>query len=291
MPAAAATKTPAAKAPKAPKAAKPAGVDANACAFPYMFVGAVPDAEEAARLAMHRAVEDADNVTLPEAQVGWAIPPESYYEAGDRPSAAAISEIAYRYHKGSARSFRQAVGEESWAMWETMGKTADGEGMQALLAKAKSAAVVRDTRHIVLQDALYFAGLAADEAGSNAVARTLRDTKTRHKAFQAFVLKGPDDVNAMRVDAARAAEARLADHQTASEVGKKRKRASDADQASAKKARRAALMMAFVDAGVDMPGNGAMTPEELTFMDDGPLKPADFLAEAETIAAKRLIAL
>jgi hypothetical protein len=65
----------------------------------------------------------------------------------------------------------------------------------------------------------------------------------------------------------------------------------DADQASAKKARRAALMMAFVDAGVDMPGNGAMTPEELTFMDDGPLKPADFLAEAETIAAKRLIAL
>jgi hypothetical protein len=265
--------------------------DRQAAEFPYMFVGALPEADttDMVTVALSNAVENLAHVTPEEALLGWALPSDPYFAIGERPSAGDVSKAAYKFHK-TAKAFQTAVEPETWTLWEEMGKKADEAGMKALIKGARAAATNRDTRRLVLQNALYFAGLATDEPGTNVNAWALRDNKARHEAYVEFVRNGPTDLAAMNAAANRAAATIAADHAAAA-AGVKRKRAAEAeDPEAAKKVRRAALMAAFMDAGVDVPVHNDMTDEERTFLDCGPKKVSDVMDEAEAIAARRLIA-
>ena len=275
-------------APKAPKAKafKLVGFETEAGEFPYMFIGALAGCDAIAQIALKGAVENPDAVTATEAQLGWDLPAD-VYEAASK-TVVDISRAAYKYHKGSVKSFKVAVGEESWNGWVTMAGKADADGVANMIVTAKAAATARESRRIALQDALYFAGLTTDVPGSNATALLMRGTKPSNEFFQAFVASGPDDVAAMRTAAAQVAETIVADHADGS---KKRKRVSAEEELSSKKARRAALMTAFIDAGVDIPAGEDMTDEERKFIEDGPSSTTDFMGEAETIATKRFISV
>lgn len=266
--------------------------DRQAAEFPYMFVGALPEADttDMVTVALSNAVENLAHVTPEEALLGWALPSDPYFAIGERPSAGDVSKAAYKFHK-TVKAFQTAVEPETWSLWEEMGKKADDAGMKALIKGARAAATNRDTRRLVLQNALYFAGLATDEPGTNVNAWALRDNKARHEAYVEFVRNGPADLAAMNAAANRAATTIAADHAAAA-AGVKRKRASaePEDPESAKKVRRAALMAAFMDAGVDVPVHNDMTDEERVFLESGPRKMADVMDEAEAIAARRLIA-
>ena len=287
----------AAKAPKAKAAPKPkiqtkaaSSFDAAAAEYPYMFIGAVPDAGNAVAAALHRAVVDLQNVTMEEATVGWSISADTYCALGDSPSVAAVSQAAYAHHK-TVRAFKAAVDNDTWALWVNMGAEAKAAGIEGMIAGAKRAASLRDTRRVVLQDALYFAGLAADDTGCNVLAWTLRDSKVRNPMFQDFVASGADALAEMRDEAGRVAESIVKEHLAQEDSAGKKKKESSQDAEGAKKARRAALMMAFVDAGVPIPGPDSWTAEEQTFVADGPIRAGSFMSEAEVIAAKRLLSM
>jgi hypothetical protein len=285
-------KTPKAKAaPKIKIQTKAASsFDSAAAEYPYMFIGAVPNAGNAVATALHRAVVDLQNVTMDEATVGWSISADTYYALGPNPSVADVSKAAYNHHK-TVRAFKASVDAETWALWLNMGAEAKAAGIEAMIAGAKRSATLRDTRRVVLQDALYFAGLAADETGCNVLAWTLRDSKLRNPMFQDYVSTGPDTIAEMREEATRVAESIVKEHIAQEDSSGKKKKESSQDAEGAKKARRAALMMAFVDAGVEIPSPDNWTAEEKTFVDDGPVRAGSFMSEAEVIAAKRLLAM
>lgn len=285
-------KTPKAKAAPKPKVQTKAAssFDAAAAEYPYMFIGAVPDAGNAVAAALHRAVVDLNSVTMDEATVGWSISADTYYALGANPSVADVSKAAYSHHK-TVRAFKASVDAETWALWVNMGAEAKAAGIEAMIAQAKRAATLRDTRRVILQDALYFAGLAADETGCNVLAWTMRDSKVRNPMFQDYVNGGPDTVAEMRDEATRVAESIVKEHLTQEDSAGKKKKESSQDAEGAKKARRAALMMAFLDAGVEIPSPDSWTAEEKTFVDDGPVRAGSFMSEAEVIAAKRLLAM
>jgi hypothetical protein len=285
-------KTPKAKAAPKPKVQTKAAssFDSAAAEYPYMFIGAVPDAEQAVSAALCRAVVDLNNVTMEEATVGWSINADTYYALGANPSVADVSKAAYNHHK-TVRAFKASVDAETWALWVSMGSEAKAAGIEAMIAGAKRAATLRDTRRVVLQDALYFAGLAADDTGCNVLAWALRDSKLRNPMFQDYVANGADTIAEMRDEATRVAESIVKEHLTQEDSAGKKKKESTQDAEGAKKARRAALMMAFVDAGVQIPSPDTYTAEEQTFLNDGPVKAGSFMSEAEVIAAKRLLAM
>jgi hypothetical protein len=287
-----ASKTPKAKAaPKIKIQTKAASsFDAAAAEYPYMFIGAVPNAGHAVSAALHRAVVDLNDVTMEEATVGWSISADAYYALGSNPNVVDVSKAAYNHHK-TARAFKASVDAETWALWVNMGAEAKAAGIEGMIAEAKRAATLRDTRRVVLQDALYFAGLAADDSGCNVLAWALRDSKLRNPMFQDFVSGGPDAIAEMRDEAARVAESIVKEHLAQEDSAGKKKKESTQDAEGAKKARRAALLMAFVDAGVEIPSEADWTAEERTFVDDGSLRPGSFMSEAEVIAAKRLLAM
>ena len=264
--------------------------DKAAAESPYMFVGALPDCEEIVSVALCNAVVNVDKVTAEEALVGWALPADAFYSLGDVPSAADVSRAAYKHHKGSLKSFKAAIEDETWALWTSMAQKADESGVKALLHRARAAATMRDSRRLVLQDALYFAGLETDEPGLNVNAWAMRDNKGRHEMFIRFVQTGPDQLAAMREAAAKVAADIVADHASTGGVKRKKPSSQEAvDPAASKKVRRAALMTAFIDAGIDVPSIQEMTAEERVFLESGPLKLADVMDEAETIATRRLI--
>jgi len=263
--------------------------DRPAAEFPYMFIGALEDAPPGAvELALGKAVADVGNVSASEALVGWALPAEPYYSLSEPRSAADVSRAAFKYHKGSLRIFRSSMDEESWQMWEAMGKIADSSGIATLIDVARAAATMRDTRRLALQDALYFAGLATDGPGKNVNAWAMRDNKCRDPRWVAFVKAGPVEVPAIR-DAARTVAAEIvADHAASS--GKRKRAATSAapsaeDEESARKLRRAALMSAIIDVGIGLPSE--MSEVERAFVESGPLKTADVMKEAEMIARRR----
>lgn len=284
-----AVKTPKAKAPKVQTKAA-SSFDAAAAEYPYMFIGAVPDADSAVAAALHRAVVDLNNVTMEEATVGWSISADTYYSLGANPSVADVSRAAYNHHK-TARAFKASVDPETWALWVSMGAEANAAGIEAMISQAKRAATLRDTRRVVLQDALYFAGLAADDSGCNVLAWSLRDSKLRNPMFQDYVIGGPDTIAEMRDEATRVAESIVKEHLAQEDSAGKKKKESTQDAEGAKKARRAALLMAFIDAGVEIPSEADWSADERTFVDDGPVRPGSFVNEAEVIAAKRLLAM
>lgn len=264
--------------------------DKAAAESPYMFVGALPDCEEIVSAALCNAVSDLAKVTAEEALVGWALPADAYYALGEMPSAADVSRAAYKHHKGSVKSFKASLEDETWALWESMAKQAEEAGVKASLHKARCAATARDSRRLVLQDALFFAGLETDEPGLNTNAWAMRDNKGRHEMFIRFVQTGPDQLAAMREAAAKVAADIVADHAASGGVKRKKPSTQEAvDPAASKKVRRAALMTAFIDAGIDVPSIQEMTPEERVFLESGPLKLTDVMDEAETIATRRLI--
>jgi hypothetical protein len=285
-------KTPKAKAaPKIKIQTKAASsFDSAAAEYPYMFIGAVPDADRAVSAALHRAVVDLNNVTMEEATVGWSISADTYYALGSNPTVADVSRAAYNHHK-TMRAFKASVDAETWALWVSMGAEAKAAGIEGMIAQAKRAATLRDTRRVVLQDALYFAGLAADDTGCNVLAWALRDSKLRNPMFQEFVEKGSDTIAEMRDEATRVAESIVKEHLAQEDSAGKKKKESTQDAEGAKKARRAALMMAFIDAGVEIPSPENWTAEERTFVEDGPVRAGSFMSEAEVIAAKRLLSM
>lgn len=254
--------------------------DKAAAERPYMFVGALEALDPGRRLsalALSSAVSDTDAVTASEALVGWALP-AAEHAALERATVEAVSAAAYAHHRGSARAFRAAVTRETWDLWLDMALAAENEGVAEEMLAARRRGVERDTRRVLLQCALYFAGLECDAAGENTTAFLMRDHRMRHVRALAFLDSGPSVTDRMRAEAAAVAEAIAGEAALA-----KRKRHREDDPG--RKGRRAALRCALLDAGAGAPSE--MTDEEAAFVDAGPRRLADMLEAADTIARKR----
>ena len=261
--------------------------DNAAAQSPYMFIGALAGMESSADMiqeALGAAVMDAANVTANEAARGWALPAEIYYGLGTDVSVADISEACYKHFKGNANAFKEACGQDTWGQWESLAQNAESSGLKDAINKVRAECTERDTRMIVMMDALYFAGLARDEAGANVVAWNARETKLRHDAVVKFVNDGTRfaDIAAMR-EAARL----VAEEVCAEAAAPKRKReAVDAD--SLRKMRRANMMTAIMDAINESVPAAEWTEEEQAFVEAGPKKMAEIVRHADVIARKRI---
>ena len=283
------------KATKAPAAAKAPAVakfDLNAAQYPYMFIGALASLDDTGRmiqLALGQSVMDPSNVTANEAKMGWGINGDVYYALEDK-SAAAVSEAAFKVFKGNAKAFSDACpSPDTWGLWETMGNAANEGGILEILKTLQSAASNRDTRRMIMQNSLYFAGLAKDEPGSNRIALQMLNAKIKQTEVQKFILDGPDAIERMRAES-DAIASELASSVVIKEPAKRKR--PDAGDSSIRRVRRAQLLMAIVDSGCEAPKSSTdMTEEEQVFIDKGPRKMNDIVEEAASIANRRKIAV
>jgi len=281
-----ATKT--TKAPRAAKTAKAvaaARFEYNAAQSPYMFVGALSgldDSGELVQTALGAAVMDPSNVTSSEATNGWALPQELYYSLGSDVSVAQVSEASYKHFKGSVTAFKEACSPGTWALWESLAQSAEESGLLDAIRRARSLSTDRDTRKLVIQDALYFAGLAHDEPGANRIAWSVRDGRARNDKVIAFI----NDARHSSVAEMREAAAAIATEVCRDAATPKRKRAED--ELPHRKMRRANLLTALSDAVGSPVTDNDLTEEERKFVDSGPKKVADIMSKAELMARKRV---
>jgi hypothetical protein len=262
--------------------------DANAVQSPYMFAGALASIDfdgKLVSLALSQSVADTSKITSTEASVGWALPADVYYSLGEDTSVAAVSEAAYKTYKGSAHAFKEACGQNAWDMWLKLAKVAEENGILDVIADLRTQSTNRDNRRHIMLNSLYFAGLTKDEPGCNRVACGMRDTRIKHDKVLKFILDGPTDLAQIQVDADKISAELLSKYNITPPVKRKR-----TDDDPLRKIRRANLFTAIMDAGGDPPSPTDMTDEEKKFLEGGPRKMPDIVAEAEIIARKRITA-
>ena len=258
--------------------------DRSAVQYPYMFAGALASIDFDGKLidlALSQSVSNTKSITAAEASVGWAITADVYYALGDDTSAAAVSEAAYKTYKGSAKAFKDACGEQTWALWLNMGNIADEKGIVGVIQAIKTQSTHRDNRRLVILNSLYFAGLTRDEPGGNRVAWGMRDNRGKHDKVTQFIMEGPTDFEAVKADADRISAELLA---TYNPTPLKRKRTEDDPH---RKVRRSSLFQAITDVCGSPPASSEITEEEKAFLENGPKKLPDIIAEADIIARKR----